>query len=133
MLLLTTISSSYRLAADTAMKRSYPLSLDRKRILSFSKNDSSRQWILAKGVVVTSTHFGLYYAGRAVINQIFLRDSFLLNIQVLKVSNSIEMIIAYPTADMKYCSQCVGINIMWKERYVRLYIKASDSLSKLVG
>ena len=86
-----------------------------------------------KGVVVALTHSGFYYAGRAVINRIVSRDPYLLDVRVLEVCDNIEMIIPYPTGDLKYLSQCAGRNIVWEERYVYPYFSENDTAPTPVG
>lgn len=94
------------------MKRSSASALDTKPIDSFTKNGSSRQWKLGKGVVVTLTHTSLYYARQAVVNRVISRHPFLLNVRVLKVPDSIEMIIPFPSGNLKCLNHCVGRNII---------------------
>jgi len=85
-------------------------------------------------VVVALTHSRFYYAKRTVINRVVSRDPFFLDVRVLEVCDSIEMIIPYPMGDLKYLSQCAQRNIMWEKRsYVRPYINEIDIVPKLVG
>jgi len=82
-------------------------------IASFTKNGGSGRWKMRKGVVLALTHAGLYYArSRAVLNRVVSRDPLLLDVHVLDISYTIEIILPFPTDDLKYLSQSVGKSIV---------------------
>jgi len=50
---------------------------------------------MTKGVILALTHTGLYYVERVVRNRVVSRDPLLLDVRVLDVSNTIEIILPY--------------------------------------
>jgi len=116
------------LLADTSIKRSIAVAMDIKPIASFTKNGGSRQWKLTKRVVVALTHVSLYYGSYAVLNWIVFKDPLLLNVRVIYISNSMEMILSLLVDDLKYLNQSVGKNIVLEERFVRPFAKDIDKI-----